>query len=484
MDDQSSKPADISPQTLPKQPEAPRTPTISSPSRQEKGSKKTILLLVGLLFIMLAASVGYLTWVNNKPGNTAGTNGFTKLSLPNEPAQKNNQFSARYFASGYVKYDAASLKEVDGVLPKIEPLLAKSGDSADREVVFLTDLTLNSPSKRLLMYDLAAGKTYLIDQDNDTEKSISNFYNARIMSDHFVVYAELSQSDPMTSTTAIKSLDLETGKTATILQGTTANVPIDICCAVSDDGLRMVIPQNDALLVYQAGSTTPTPFDAGVKVFPTVKGSDNDPYAAAQRNGRYPAIRWLDNQKIMFAKSNPLQWTVDKEDSHAAEAANGLAIYDLSTGKTTDVSATEGKVINWFVIDGKKLVFSALDKGLSGLTVYKLDDYTSAGADALKIAGVDDYQSGLFYDQAGKQLYIQPSGSSPQADTTTMQQLDIATGKDTSKKIGEFAHPRIEGVIAPDKLIINDNFGADHNYNIYDSKTGSVRHLFSFSGGN
>ena len=243
----------------------------------------------------------------------------------------------------------------------------------------------------------------------------------------------------------------------------------------------MAIPETNTLMIYQAGEDKPTSFSVGVKVFPDTKGSSNDDYAASQRNGNYPGVVWLDDNHIMYAKANPYSWTVDSSGSHVAANNNGLAIYDLTTGSSVDVARTGDSAIRWFTVDDASVIFAALNKNLQGLTIFKIADYTKADSQALQQATNEDYQAKIFYDQATKKLFIQPSGSSPGQDISTVQLLDTAAGTAARKKINGLQAPAIEGVIGPDKLIINNSIGVNNDYNLYDNKSDVIQHLFSFA---
>ena len=442
--------------------------------------KRSAKRWVTLILILIVVSAGLYLYMNKKPAvKTASSkvNSFPHITLPNQPKQTNSQYSSQYFSTGYVQYDARKLKTISADVPKIEPILPKSADASDKEVVFMADLSAVS-TKRLIMYDVASGISYLVNED----KSVGNYYNAHIMSNHYVVFAVLSQSDPVTNTTAIKSFDLDTGVTKTILSGKSSEIPIALCCSVSPDGLRMAIPATNTLLIYQAGEDKPTSFNVGLKVFPDTKGSAaNDDYAASQRNGNYPGLVWLDDNKVMFAKGNPYAWTVDSSGSHLSTSNNGLAIYNLADNTTKDVARTSNAAIKQFWVDGSTIIFTVVNKDLNGLTILKYDNFDQVDAQPLEQTMSSDYQSKVFYDPGGKKLYIQPSGSDGQTDTKIIQILDLQTGETVKTKLGTFPYPSLEGIIGPNKLVVNNSYSVNNDYNIYDSKTQAVEHLFSFS---
>ena len=456
------------------------------PIQELKTSKKKILVAALAMLVLVGASTAlYLSRNNNSNQPTSQTN--RQLTLPNQPKQLNDQFSTQYFAAGYVNYEPAKFKAIDTTLPKLQSVVPPKKVTTEKQVIFMSDLSYKGPddSRRLLMYDVASQKTYIVAQDN----SIGGYSNAKIMSNHYIVYVTTSQSDPLTSNTAIKSVDLNTGKSQTIMEN--SNLPASLCCSVSPDGLRLVIPQTNKFMIYQAGETKPVEFSANVEVFPKVEGNDNDNYAASQRNYGYPTIVWLNDDKFMFAKSHPLKWAVDSQGSHALINNNGLAIYDLTTGTGSDVARTSDIAIKWFTTDGNAVIFAGYMPNVSGVTdknsgmiIYKIDDFTDPDSQPLELVSQPDYQSTLAYDLAEKQLYIQPSAPDQYGDlnggpSKTLQKLDAETGKDSSTTIKGFDFPGIEGVIGPHKLVVNNSVGTSNDYNIYDVQSGTSEHILS-----
>src|SRR4051812_19851317 len=69
----------------------------------EQGRKARYVLIILVLIALIAAAAAYYLW-NQKDSPTAGTTTNTKLSLPNQPKQLNEQFSMEDFSSGYVAY--------------------------------------------------------------------------------------------------------------------------------------------------------------------------------------------------------------------------------------------------------------------------------------------------------------------------------------------------------------------------------------------
>lgn len=482
-DNQPNQPAVTGTQSI----DRPTAPFTEPP--KSRNPKKKILLAISIAVALIAGgSTAYLLLKDKNIGQET-TQKVAQLTLPNQPKQLNDQFSTPYFTSGYVSYDATKFEAIDTTLPKIKSLVSAVSGTTDKQVVFISDLAYkeSSNSRRLLMYDIATQKTFVIAHDN----SVGDYSNAKIMSNHYVVYVSQSQPDPLTSTTAIKVLDLNTGDTQTIIEDKAANLPASLCCSVSRDGLRLVIPQTDKFLIYQAGDSKPVTFTGSVQVFPKIQGEDNDGYASSQRNYGYPNIVWLDENRFMFTKSHPLSWTVDGEGSHAAIANNGLAIYDLTSGTNTEVARTSTLPIKWFTTDGNSIIFAGYMPNVSGVTdensgiiIYKIDDYTDAESQPLELISQPDYQSSLIYDSSKKRLYVQPSnldnyGGYNGGPSKTLQTLDVISGKEGLAEIKGFDFPRIEGLLGPDKLTINDSYGANNDYNIYDISSESTEHIFT-----
>ncbi len=459
-------------------------PTLVGP--QKKSSKKKLLIISLAVLIIAGAAAGafYLTKNKTPSPTVASKSALAHLSLPNQPKQLNDQFGTQYLATGYVKYDAAKLKTISYTLPKLESIIPPVSGTTDKEVVFMTDLTYGATNdyKRLLMYDVASQTTYEVATDN----SVGTYVNPKIMSDHYVVYAADNQTDPLTSNTSIRVTDLNTGDTKTILSDKASNLPASFCCAVSPDGLRLVIPQTNKFLIYQAGEASPTSFVSNVQVFPKQVGNDNSDYAASQRNYGYPGIVWLDDNSFMYAKSPPKQYKVDSTGTHTQANNNGLAVYNLTTGTSTDVPGTDTIPVNWFAVDGTNVAFTgfkvstdAIDN-ITGLSIYNQPNYKDTASKVVSLADQVDYQSYITYSSAAKDVYVQPHtldqyGTLIGAPSQALQTINISTGSVSTTNIVGFAGgSTIQGMIGPHQLVLDTSSLTDTIYNIYDisSKTG------------
>lgn len=484
------QPAETAPQpTAPAPATAPAQPATTGPQTPKSSRKKLITVVVLLLILCVAAAAYFLT--KNKPASppAAVSHQPTQLTLPNQPKQLNDQFGTANFTAGYAAYEPDKFQKIDKQLPTIDPIpTPAAGTKDEKQVVFMNDIDYNGHGSghRLLMYDVTAKTSYLVDQDNQP----GSYSNAKIMSNHYVVFADTDEPDPLTVNTVIKSVDLDTGIAQTIMSDKAKDLPSSLCCAVTEDGLRMVIPQQGKFLIYQAGENKPTPFSANVQVFPQVTGSGGGDYEAAQRNSGYPGIVWLDDNRFMYAKSHPLKWTVDKTGSHAATNNNGLAIYDLQTGQSTDVPHTDNAPIRWFVVDGNELTFAVYNPNVSGvadknsgLTILKNDDYTKADSLAVEVLGIPlDYQASLFYDQGTKKLYSQPSSSGLGLDTSQLTVLDTTTGTNTKQQLkGNFlsGSAGLDGFIGKDQAVVDSGNSTQTVYYVYNMQTGATQTIFS-----
>lgn len=474
--------------TQPSATEPPPTATESQPSPPVKKSRKKLFLIAVLVLVLAGAGAAYYLTTKDKTNDTRQT-GITKLALPHQPKQLNRQFGTQYFTAGYVDYEPEEFEEANIEIPKIEVVLpAPVENSTDKAVIFMNDLEVGDNNlRRLLMYDFDTKTTYVVDED----QSVGGYSNAKIMSNHFVAYTTTTQIDPLTSTTAIKVTNLLTGEKLTIMSDKSANLPASLCCSVSPDGLRMLIPQPGEFLIYQAGEKTPASFDADIQPFPDVAGNDNDDYAASQRNFGYPGIEWLNTNTFMYTKGHPKKWDVDSGGSHAKTDENGLAIYDITTGKSTDVARTGDMSIKWFVTDGKAIIFATylpnvsgvMDEN-SGIVVRKIDDYTDADSQPLPLIRQTDYQSSLHYDSVFKKLYIQPSaldnlGNYNGGPSKKLQVLNTDTGEESSVTLNGFDFPNVRGIIGPGKMVINDSYATTDKYSIYSIETSSAELIFS-----
>jgi hypothetical protein len=490
MNENPSDP-NIQNQTAQPEPVAPQAVTgglqTSGPAKPARPVKKIVAAFV-LLLIVIAAGVYVLT-KDNKPAKTPTSQETAKLTLPDQPKQLNDQYGTQDFTAGYAAYKAEKFQKIDKQLPALDPLpTAAAGTHDEKQVVFMNDIDYNGHGSghRLLMYDVTSKTSYLVDQDDQP----GSYSNAKIMSNHYVVFADTAEPDPLTVNTTIKSVDLNTGDTQTVLSDKAKNLPSSLCCAVTGDGLRMVIPQQGKFLLYQAGETKPTSFTANVEVFPKVTGSGGGDYEAAQRNSGYPAIVWLDDNRFMYAKSHPIKWTVDSQGSHASTNDNGLAIYDLRTGQSTDVLHTDNSPIRWFNVDGSQLTFAVYNPNVggvadknSGLTILKNNDYTKADSLAVEVLGIPlDSQASLFYDQGTKKLYSQPSSSGLNLDTSQLTVLDTATGTNTKQKLkGNFlsGSAQLDGFIGKDQAVVNSGNSTQSDYYVYNMATGDTQLIFS-----
>lgn len=455
----------------------------SEPVKAGRPIKKFLAIIVILL--IAAAAGAYFFTKDNKPANTQTAQNSTKLTLPDQPKQLNDQFTTQNFTAGYVNYESDKFKKIDFSMPAIDPIpAAAKGTLSEKQVIFINDATYNGTGNghRLIMYDVDSKTTYLVDQSDKN----GSYSNAAVMSNHYVVFAERTITDPLTSSVAIRSIDLNTGQSTTIMSDKASNLPESLCCSVTPDGLRMVIPQQNKFLIYQAGESKPVTLSAPVQVFPQVTGSGGGDYAASHRNYGYPSIVWLDDNRFMYAKSHPLKWTVDSQGSHAFTNNNGLAIYDLSTRQSTDVQRTSDMPINWFSVDGKTITLSTYKPNVSGivddnsgLTILQMDDYTSSDSIPSERLGIPlDYQSFLFYDQGAKKLYVQPTGSVAGAnqDTSILDVLDTATAATSKKKIPD---GELMGFIGKDQAIIDASTYGNTVYTLYDMQTGTSKVIFS-----
>lgn len=402
--------------------------------------------------------------------------GATFMAMPadKKPVAQNIQFSNQYFTSGYVTYDPAKLQAVNTTAPEIAPPL-EARDDNKKQVIFVSDLA--SERKRLIMYDVTSYKTYVI-AEHDT---VANYQNPTIMSDNFVAFAELTQTDPLNHKTAVRIFNLQTGDVRTIMEGPAGELPPELCCSVSTDGRSLAVPGQNKLTVYKIGDEQPLSYEVSVNIFPAVAGNDQDNFAAAERNAGYPKVVWLDDARIMYAKSHPSSWRVDDQGSQISRADNGLAIYDTNARRSVDVPRTFDAAIRWFTVDGGSLLFSDYSPILDSLTIYKITDFESENSLSVVLTDAPDYQSRLSYDANSKKLYIQPSGSSLEQDMGIVKQLDTVTGQVEEQRLSNFKFPHIEGVIGPGKLIINESQSVNNNYNIYNVSDNTFQHIFSFA---
>lgn len=485
-------PAPEQPANLGSQPPQPDLqPLMNQPPVQipERKSKKKHFLLALVALVIIGTAAGAVVLLKS---NTKSQGSLPHLTLPNQPRQLNDQFSTQYVATGYVSYSPSKFKTIDLDVPKISNVVPAVTNTTEKEVVFMTALNYSgtSNSKRLIMYDVVSKQTYVVAQ----EDSVGTYVNPRIMSNHYVVYAAINQTDPLTNNTVIKITDLNTGETKTILSDKGSNLPANFCCAVSPDGLRLVIPQPNKFLIYQAGESAPSVFSATVQVFPSTEGNDGSDYAASQRNYSYPGIVWLDDNSFIYAKAPPKNFKVDSEGTHAFVNNNGLAIYNLTTGTSADIVRTNNIPINWFAVDGSSLVFSGYKSNISGITdsnsgviIYNIPNYKDANTQALELASQPDYQATIVYSSGGKTVYVQPSaldkyGSLNGGPSKTLQVINVPTGEIGELQISDTdATNAVQGMVGPHQLALDSSTAYSTVFNIYDISNASVTKIFSAS---
>lgn len=489
------QPVDLNPQPFASDELPPLVTQHSSFGPAKKPPKKKPLLLALILLIIIgAATAFYLS--KNKTATPAAKlkSTLAHLVLPNQPKQLNDQFGTQNVTTGYVKYEPTKFKTIDTTLPKLPSIVPAVVGTTDKEVVFITSLNYQTTpySKRLLMYDVVSKLTYVVAQDS----SVGTYVNPKIMSNHYVVYAALNQTDPLTNNTDIRVTDLDTGDTKTILSDKGSNLPASLCCAVSPDGLRLVIPQTNKFLIYQAGETQPTAFSGDVQVFPKTQGTDNSDYAASQRNYGYPNIVWLDDNNFMYAKAQPKQFTVDKDGTHAAVNNNGLAIYNLTSGTSNDVAKTSTIPVKWFSVDGTGLVFAGYKPNVSGLTdsnsgiiIYHIIDYRDSSSQVLELASQPDYQATLTYSSFAKMVYVQPSALDSYGDlnggpSKILQTINVSSGAVGTAKIGDVDGYALQGMIGPHQLVLDTSTTKDTIYSLYDLTTSTSTQIFTATKGN
>lgn len=459
-------------------------PVSEQVAKPPKGRKKLWISIIAVLVV--GAGVGLYFYLNNTkdtstptPANTQKSNAIV-LNNSNKPASKYNT-STEMLAVGNVTYKADKLTTLETTntlatqLQQITPVPKEEGLSG---VAFI-ESGEDTYTRRLVMYDFAAKKSYIVNEDKGDQK-VRHYYHPVILSDHFVAWYTLTFKTPIDLEGSINIVDLNTGAKKVILQDTAGNLPETTCCSVSPNGLYLVVslPPNK-LDFYSAGGEKAQEITINASVLPLTEGQDNDGYAAAQRSGTYPALHWLDDNRVVLATGAPVRFTVDSDGTHIFKANNGLDILDLQSGKQTPL-VTAGKYsITWFDIRDKMLVFAShasnetLDHGpITGMVnLYTLD--TSTNAEPKMLEGIaHDKLGGVVLSKSGSTLYVQEDNSAP------VTAVNLASGE--RKTIASNISFLIESTLTDDVLVGGNQNGLEPStsLNIYTISTGKATKIY------
>lgn len=346
------------------------TPFIDKP--KNKGKKK-IFVLVSVIILLLAGVVlAYLFLLqkpqDNKPVNTDSSDNNPSVYLQSSevPGSENNK-SGQAYAYGFVKYEPAKLSSVSSNvvgLDTLEPVIVK--DTTDLTGVFFTESYEVPYDSSLLMYDFKTKKTYIVTET--TDNLVRHYYNPTILSNHYVAFYEFTYKDPVTPEGSVAVVDLLTGEKKTIIQDKAGDLPSDLCCSVSPNGLYLAIPKPpNKVVFFTAGGDKVQELEVpSVSFLPKIEEGTGDnkllgggDYAKAQlaSMAKYPQPKWLDNNRLVLANSPPKSYV----GATSKEANNGLSILDVSSGRVTPINDTKDLSIDWFgVADNTVLLTSRL----------------------------------------------------------------------------------------------------------------------------
>lgn len=313
--------------------------------------------------------VAYLNFANKdnaKKSTVAPKSSGLQLASSSDPASKNNR-SNQIFAFGFVNYKASAFDAVSGNqvtgIEKLEVLKELPTENGLSSVAFLQGY--NAPyDTKLLMYDFKTEKVYTIIKE-DIEL-VRHYYNPVILSNHYVAYYELTYKDPITLEGSIKVLDLLTGQTKEIVKDSAGNLPNNLCCATSPNGLYLAVPKYpNKIEFFSAGNSKSDELTlASISFLPKMKAGTGDNqilgdegYAKAQLSSvsGYPQMQWIDNNRVVMANNPPKSFI----GATPSNSNNGLSILSVNSGDLAPISNTENFSVTWFDITGSTLVFSA-----------------------------------------------------------------------------------------------------------------------------
>lgn len=443
------------------------------PKRQRRST-----IIISALLVLALITVGLLVVLRkDTPEGSSGskqqTNQLT-LNNPNKPASKYNR-SSTLFAIGNVTYEPEKLQELTsdtGFVSKLNEIQPVQKEANLSSVAFV-ETGDDVYTRRLVMYDFATGKARIIHEDKGDEK-VRHYYHPVILSDHYVAWYTMTYETPVDLKGKITVADLNTGDENELLNDDVANLPENLCCSVSPDGLYLVMPlPPNKIAFYSAGGEKTQEITANISTLPHTEGQDDNGYAQAMRASGYPALQWLDNKRVVLATNAPISYKVDGDGTHIAKDTNGLDILDLESGKQTNLVKTGTYSIPWFEITDKNVVFAShtASETLSGGPVTgNVNLYTAPLNDTSAPKMVEglthDKQGALVLDKRSGVLYIQENDSSSiiAFNTSDFSQTTYTKGMP----------PFIRGVIDSDTLVGSYSSELSSPLQIYKLSTGET----------
>lgn len=479
------------PPTLPNVEPSVSSQVPSQPVPPPKKSPKRLLSVVAVLVLLAAAGTGsYFLLKSPKPASPVASNSNTpsqRLSSSSAAASAKNT-SNRTLAFGFVKYQPEKLNPISTDqtgIDKLQLITELPSETGLSPVAFLQIYHVPYDTS-LLMYDFKTDTTYQVTAEHD--ELVHHFYNPVILSDHYVAYYELTYKDPVTLEGSVHVIDLLSGQNQELVKDTAGNLPDNLCCSVSPNGLYLAIPkQPDIMDFFSAGGTKVDQLKVSASFLPTMySGSGDkkilgdDDYAKAQLAGSdgYPSPRWLDNSRLVLANSPPKKYT----GATATTINNGLSILDVNSGKSTPVKGTENYSISWFDTVGNSVVFASgnanfqesgdINKDLAQLStkLYKVDLDSASGPKQLSY----DFGSGgaigpYAVDKSNQILYVQTAGI-----------VAINLKDDTSKSYSISIKDPLVGFLDSNNLLFatTDTLSDNPTLETYDLSNGKVNQIF------
>jgi hypothetical protein len=431
------------------------------------------------LIILAGAGAAFVTLRKDAPqSDTATGQKASKILLnnTNKPASKYNR-STELFAVGNLTYEPAKLQPmatdtaVTSALAEIKAVPKEKGLSG----VAFAETGEDTYTRQLVMYDFGAKKTYIVHEDKGDQK-VRHYYNPVILSDHYVAWYTLTYKTPVDLEGSISVADLNTGKVKVILRDTAGNLPESLCCSVSPDGLYLVVPTSpNKIKFYSVGGASTQEISVKASLLPQVEGKGNDNYAQAQRAVGYPALQWLDNERVVLATGVPIRYVVDQDGTHIFKDTNGLDVLNLATGQQTSLLKNDAYSIPWFSVVDNTVVFAshAADEDLSGgpitgnVNLYTLD--TSSKNEPKILEGIThDKLGALVVDKQNQVLYIQEAAATP------ITAVSLVDGSRKTYSLG--TAPLIEGALDKDTLIGGNGSGINSStkLEVYTLSTGKT----------
>ncbi len=394
--------------------------------RPSSSSRKVLVFSIALILLLSIATALYYITGTKSADETAPTTTTLNQAKP--------QFYMDDNVAGYVTYNPEKFEEVESKLPTIEKV------DTDVNTIIFTGSSLGfEGDPGIYLYDLAANKTYrLLSQGGDP----------RIMSDHFLAYADQEGSGTDKKFTA-KVLDLQTGESNTVFSGAREDVAGDFCCNVSPDGFLLLWTQTNKLSVWDIRTYTTKDFAVNVR---TVGEGFTEAYGDTDYTTEmsYATPAWLDNDTVIFADKPATKYELRADEVHKPVIDTNLFSLDLATGTTRELPTGSGGIYSIYTRGDRLFMEEAVDTGAT--TLFQVNLASQDAPEPLR----DSFNFFELPDFAGDKVFFFPTLH----EASEYQVLDVATGTQSvfapypSSLSDSISQVIPQGFVAKDRIIV------------------------------